>query len=144
MTGTRTTTTAALAYPVLGFSQGHVITVRDEETLTTAGKRGLKSGWFDKLYLVDADGRGYPVKKAEQSGYVPPFLGFRLFDTRKIRVALTLGEPEDLGLDEVKERLYRVFDRDPAFWEAGVGDLEELKSQVRAARNVPELVDILS
>lgn len=144
MTGTKTTTTAALAYPVLGFSQGHVITAREEGTLTTAGKRGLKSGWFDKLVLVDADCKSYPVKKAEQAGYVPPYWGFRLFDTRKIRVALTLGEPKDISLDEVKQRLYRVFDRDPAFWEAGVGDLEELKSQVRAARSVPELVDILS
>lgn len=144
MTETTKATTTALAYPVLGFSQGHVITVRDENTLTTAGKRGLKSGWFDKLFLVDADCRGYQVKKAEQAGYVPPYWGFRLFDTRKIRVALTLSEPMDVGLDDVKQRLYRVFDRDPAFWEAGVGDLDELKSQVRAARNVPELVDILS
>lgn len=109
----------------------------DEEKLTTATRTGLRNGWFDNLYLVDAEARGFQVERIEERGKSGPFWD------RKIKLDLVLSPPQRLALEEVQKRVHAALESDREFWEAG-NDLDELKGQVRNARSVEEIARWLS
>src|SRR5262245_16031117 len=91
------------SFPVLGLSRGHLVSFQDEDSLTTCGEAGLRSGFFDNLVLIDANGYKYKVGHVEKLGPAGPFGGFRLLRSRKVKIALDLGTPEKLTLAQTKQ-----------------------------------------
>jgi hypothetical protein len=90
-------------FPVLSLSRGHFIAFRDLDALTTCGEAGLKSGFFNDLVLLDAEGYRYKVRGTRKLGPSGPFSGFRLLRSRKIKIDLDLAAPEKLSLEEAKQ-----------------------------------------
>jgi hypothetical protein len=135
-------TVSAIEFPIIEFSQGQVLGETSQEGLTTCSSRGLKSGWFKKLYLIDSACRGYPVEKVEKVGYANPFFGLSLMYGRRYRIDLQLGPAEQHDLGEVKRRVVKAMERNRSFWESGYS-LEELKQKVGAAESVADIVALL-
>jgi hypothetical protein len=142
LTGSRvgsTTTVANLEFPVLATSGPVIHVYRSAEELTNWDARTLVSEFARHLSLIDSTLSGYRVLGIRKVGIVQPFWGWRLLEPRRIRVELKLGPPEQLKLDDVKQRLFQAFDHAPDFWESG-GDLEDQKDEIRSMRNFEEMV----
>jgi len=121
------------SFPVLGLSRGHLVSFRDEDSLTTCGEAGLRSGFFDDLVLIDADGYKYKVGHVEKLGPAGPFGGFRLLRSRKVKIALDLGAPEKLTLAQTKQLISGVLSESQGI------DVAAVKARIEHAESFSEI-----
>ena len=124
------------SFPVLGLSRGHLVSFRDEDSLTTCGEAGLQSGFFDNLVLIDADGYKYKVEHVEKLGPAGPFRGFRLLRSRRIKIALHLGVPEKLTLAQTKQFISGVLSESQGI------DVAAMRARVKQAKDFTEIVGL--
>jgi hypothetical protein len=124
------------SFPVLGVSRGHLVSFRDEDSLTTCGEAGLQSGFFDDLVLIDADGYRYKVGHVEKLGPAGPFGGFRLLRSRKVKIALDLGTPEKLTLAQTKQLVSGVLSESQGI------DVAAVKARIEQAESFSEITGL--
>jgi hypothetical protein len=124
------------SFPVLGLSRGHLVSFRDEDSLTTCGEAGLQSGFFDDLVLIDADGYRYKVGHVEKLGPAGPFGGFRLLRSRRIKIALDLGVPEKLTLAQTKQLVSGVLSESQGI------DVAAVKARIEQAESFSEITGL--
>ena len=124
------------SFPVLGVSRGHLVSFRDEDSLTTCGEAGLRSGFFDDLVLIDADGHKYKVDRVEKLGPAGPFGGFRLLRSRRIKIALDLGAPEKLTLAQTKQLVSGVLSESQGI------DVAAVKARIEQAESFSEITGL--
>ena len=130
------TATVLNSFRVLGLSRGHLVSFRDEDSLTTCGEAGLRSGFFDDLVLIDADGYKYKVDHAKKLGPVGPFGGFRLLRSRKVKIALELSVPEKLTLAQTKQLISDVLSESQGI------DVAEMKARIERAESFSEITGL--
>src|SRR5690348_1230093 len=108
----------AIRPPILSFSSDGIVYALDSlDTITRCTNRGLESGFYKKLLLIDADGRAFRVVDARRVRKLPPrnfgqFLGF-IFGNPRWQVELEL-EPRSskASLDEIKRLISNSFEKD--------------------------------
>jgi len=110
-----------------------LVSFRDEDSLTTCGEAGLRSGFFDDLVLIDADGYKYKVGHVEKLGPAGPFGGFRLLRSRKVKIALDLGAPEKLTLAQTKQLISGVLSESQGI------DVAAVKARIEHAESFSEI-----
>ena len=130
-----------LAFPVLCFSQGTLVTARSGQDLTRCSRKAFAGGYFGKLRLVDANRICYQAGSVQIVSI--GFLG-------KIRAILT-GQVEiefqgivresEISLGALKERVCGVIEADQDFW-SSVGDVQELADEVRQAKSYEEIAEM--
>jgi len=103
--------------------------------LEAASPKALRSGFFDRLYLFDSDGKRWPVASFEATSARPkgPF-------GKLTGVRLSFGPPERPPLSEIAEDLCRLVDADPDDSYDQFVTHDELKRLLRAAATSSELV----
>jgi hypothetical protein len=133
-----------IEFPVITFQkQNIVLSIRNEDILTRCGKRGLKNGCYENLFIVDSSGRGYTVNGARNVGYAGRFWGFSLLTERKLRVELQFDSgPVNVPLEELKERVCKALDAGPRLC-GGSEDIEDIKARVRVSKSHREIIDLL-
>jgi hypothetical protein len=126
-----------LAYPLIEFSQGHLVIVNDETRLQRCTRTGVRRGWYDCLEIVDASLRRWPVRLigTRTDGLVGWFTGRLIAD-------LQLGPPESVSIEDVKRRTVDVLKAATELWDAD-GQLDERLQAVRRASDMEGLVDSL-
>lgn len=132
-----------IKYPVLTFSKsGHFWPSRDGTSLTQASEQRIRRGDFDGMTIIDADGRLLTVAGVKRVGYVPPFLGFRLFTARLKRIERELRDSTELSIQEIQDRVWRGIMKNKSFWESA-WDQEELQRGLQSCPSVSAIVDLL-
>jgi len=134
-----------LSFPVLFITKDFKVAdmARRPDDLLICGKGALHNGFFNNLLLVDTGGKAYRVKNAKKLHGVGLFWGYRLFHTQRIRVELQIEEePQAMPLDEVKTYIFTSF-RTWHGWQSR-GDFEELKQQIKNAKSISEIMELLS
>lgn len=133
-----------IIFPVLTFSRPNVIEfAKDIDRLTSCNRLGLKNGYYNNLSIVDSIGNSFVVAHAHKIGTIGPFWGFNIFLEQSLRVELEFEKGvEQLGLDDFKDKVLNVFEKDKYFWDSG-GNLDELKRAVRSAKTHGELIEKL-
>ena len=131
----------AIKFPVLCFSQGIVFVKQDLESLSICTKAALRYGYFKNLWLVDLNHHRFNIRSAKKLHGVGRFWGYNLFLNQKIRVELAFKNEQSVSLDEIKGAVFKSF-RNWHGW-ASADNFEELKSTVKAATSVHELINAL-
>jgi hypothetical protein len=133
-----------LRYPVLCFSQHLARVSQTADALTTCSNLALrKGGYYENLLVVDSAGVGLRIKGTEKVRGVGPFWGYNIFLNQRVKVRPHIdGAPIQASLAEVKRYVLDSFDR----WHGWStrGDFEELKTSVKAATSIPEIIERLS
>ena len=103
---------ADLAFPVLCVSPVHHVLhcARHADELLVCNARGLRTGFYRGLEIVDRRANRYRVQAAEKTGHAGPWWGFHLLGARTIRVALTLEGLPPLPVAGLKAWLLRALD----------------------------------
>lgn len=124
-----------LAYPLVELSRGHVVIVHDATQLRRCTRAGVRAGWFDGLVIVDSALRRWPVTllQTRADGVVGWLAGRLVAD-------LELGQPRTVGLDDVRQHVVDVLQRDADFWDAD-GQLEARLHALRRAPDLGQLID---
>jgi hypothetical protein len=128
--------TVLTSFPVLGLSRGHLVAFREPDSLTTCGEAGLRTGFFDDLVLIDADGYKYKVDHVKKLGPAGPFRGFRLLRSRKVKIALELSVPEKLTLAQTKQLISGVLSESQGI------DVAEMKARIERAESFSEITGL--
>jgi hypothetical protein len=136
-------TPSSLSYPVICLDQNGIPSVsKNALALDSCSVQALKNGYFSGLLVIEPNGSAWEVLSVEKVGGVGPLGGWRLpFFSRQVRVVLSLGRRQTLGVGTIKELLCKALDRHPDFWEEEE-DLGELKQKVRNAVGFGDLVQI--
>lgn len=137
-------TTSELAYPVVAVRRRGILEVRcDEDILTTATMRELRTGRFDDMTIVDSDGRTVKVKGARFASGKGRFWGYySIFLDRIIKVELILDdEVSNMPLDELKKNVTRFVRQSGHSWDPGYAR-EEVR-RMGHAETIRELITLL-
>lgn len=145
------TAEAGFRFPVVGFTPDlEMWAFNDLDTLTSCGPKTLKDNMQDGLELIDADGRRWIVRSVTRVGRAESLLksalSILLFATPQSRIDHELEALEPLSLDEVKARacaMLEAFPEDYGQYDESDNVLAPLLAQVRAARDVASLPDLL-
>ena len=126
-----------VAYPVIEFSQGHLVVVHDEIQMQRCTRAGVRRGWFDDLDVVDASLRSWAVRLlgTRADGIVGWIAGRLVAD-------LALEPTGSITLGEVKRRTRAVLERDVDYWDAD-GQLDRRLRAVSRAPDMPLLIEAL-
>ena len=125
-------------FPVLCISSSGILTsLKTQDSLETTNRDGLASGYFDELLVIDQTGQSFVIKGAREVATVGPLWGWRLFESRVIRVNLDAVSGEQLDLETLKKRVCKAIEQNPELWGA-IGQIDEVME------SVSELQDILS
>lgn len=103
---------ADLAFPVLCVSPEHNVLhcARHADELLGCNARGLRTGVYRGLEIVDRRANRYRVQAAEKTGPAGPWWVFHLLGARPLRVALTLEELPPLPVAGLRVWLLRALD----------------------------------
>lgn len=107
--------------------------------LEAASPRGLRSGYFDRLYLFDSNGDRWRVARVEKTSARPkgPF-------GKLVGVRLSLGAPDRPRVSEIAEDLCRLVDDDPDELYNQFLTHEGLKAHFRSAVTSVDLITAAS
>jgi hypothetical protein len=102
----------------------------------------LRSDYYEKLIVTDAEGITYRVAEVIKVGWVGWFWGFSLIFSRRAKIVLQLSPaPKQFSLQEAKDIILRDF-RKSSEWSSR-GNLDELKKSVASATTFRELFEAI-
>jgi len=133
----------APVFPVLALSQdSSILAFPDGAALRRCTTTPLVHGYYDGLEIFDAAERRFTVVSVAS----PRLTGLARWLDRlvggRVEVVLELSPPERCELDALKERVCAQLDREPEFWAAGSGSLDEAKATVREAESFSVLLEL--
>lgn len=133
-------------FPALTIKNGTVDLVFSEEQLTSSIPRALKNGSFNGLLIIDSEGKGYIVERAEFVRNKGKRLFKSLFAPKLIEVRLIFreGSPFPVSLEDLKRYLTKAFDSDPGFWESAGLDPRQIKQRIQQASSVDEVMALVT
>jgi hypothetical protein len=118
-----------------------VFVKHDLDSLSSCTTAALRYGYFKKFWLVDSNHHRFKIKSAKKLHGVGRFWGYDIFLNRKIRVELSFKDEQSVSLEEIKESIFKSF-RTWHGW-ASADNFDELKSRVKAATSVREIINAL-
>ena len=131
---------ADLSFPILCLSGPTIFVRHDSERLLTCGEAALTNGYFLRLRVIDSKLDEYSVRQVKKVGNVGLLGGWRLFyASRRIRVDLTLGPPQRLSFDDVRDAVIATMNLDREFWESA-GDLDEQAAEISEIASFDDLL----
>jgi len=132
-----------LTFPVVCFHR-HLLRIRNDwDALVTTTTAGVKNGMFDKLLVVDSNGKAIRVKSARKLHGVGLFWGFTPMGGRRIRVELFYdGNSFPMTVDEVRNLVLGSF-KNRHGWQTR-DDFDELKTAVEKASTVAEIIRLVT
>lgn len=132
-----------IKFPVLCIHRNYAVVRYSPDELTTTTKYGLKHGEYDGLLIIDCQGIAIKVtgaRKLHGAGFLG---GFNLFLNQRIKVELKhSGEPFQLRLEEVKERIFESFETWHG-WTASE-NFDDIKKGVEKASSVEEIFAVIA
>ncbi len=132
-----------VSWPVVAFGgDGSLVCVETFSTLLRPSARALRSGYFNGLMLMDAEGTVCRVDEVildQQNVFLSELR--RILNLR-VPVELLLGESWKVTLQEAKAKIILKVRDDRSFWESG-GDLLDLEEQIAAAPSFGALYALL-
>lgn len=134
-----------IKYPVVAFLKGRGIHfARNEADLTICSSRGLNSGFYDGLNLIDSEGSSFVVLGAKKVGYFGFLWGLSLTYGQRIQVELNITESsKGLTIDDLKQKILFNLEKDRHFWNSG-GDFNDLKNIIKTENSFKEIITCLT
>ena len=126
-----------LTYPVIEFSRGELVVIRDQHRLRRWTRAGLRNRWQDDLVIVDSSLRRWRVIQVRTH---PD--GLKGWMTGRLIAELALGRTQTVTLDDVRREVLDVLRRHASLWQAD-GQLDERLEAVQRAGDISQLVDAL-
>ncbi len=135
-----------LAFPVIFIAGDGLLDIRNTTAeLTTTGVTALRKGLFKHALVIDRNGSSYRVQGAKRVGFEPPFWGFRLRYSRRVRLELNLESNGDLDLDQIKTHVSSAIRRHPHVWDSIIDkSLNQVLSEISRAPSQQALLDLLA
>ena len=135
-----------LSFPVIFLARDGYVEVRmSSGELFTTGVKALRKGLYRDATLIDASGALYAVRSAERVAYVPPFWGFRLTYSRRVRLKLQLVHQGNLELSQIKARVISAVKRHPHPWDSVVDrSLESFLEELAGAPSRERIAELLA
>ncbi len=134
-------------FPVVCIAaNGFVCSVSDGQSLGSCTPTALRSGYYDRLEVIDTAGQVFSVLGAREVPRPDEKLVthlWRRLQGAHIRVDLELEAREQLPLSGVQDRVCEAMAKLPAQWEA-VEDLSVAQKRVRRARSIREVIDMFA
>ena len=126
-----------LPFPVLCLSRGHNILyyARHADELLVCSARALRSGFYHRMVIVDAQAQRYRVQDALKTANLGPCWGFNMLGGQTIRVALDLELLPTQSVEALKEEVLQAMSASE-FYDAA----PKAKWLVRTTANWSELV----
>jgi hypothetical protein len=131
--------------PVLVFGQNLVNLERFLPNLAICTRRGLESGFYNDLLLVDRSGAALRTVGARKIRTLPPrlgvgsLLGYLEGNPRyEVELVFSPEPPSKKSLDEIKKLIYDSFAKERSSW-AAMSDFEDFRTAVRTAESFEEL-----
>ncbi len=134
-----------LRFPVLCFRDNMIFPIENEEELTTCSKTALRSGYFRKLQIIDADASNFLVRDAREVvgvGFFQSFWGYNIFFNRRMRVQLEFEEfSSHLEMTEVVTKTLDAL-RGSQGWRSRE-DFTQLNDSIKNAQTVTDIAQLL-
>lgn len=101
-------------YPIISYStKGILKYARYPDDILKSNTHLLKKGAFEKLIIIDSEGRKYKVNNAKKNRPYGIFWGFPPFLYQNIIVDLKVdGKIEELTLDDFKKEFSKMYKKD--------------------------------
>jgi hypothetical protein len=130
-----------LAFPVLAIDKYAFDVRRSMEDLTVVPTPLIKSGWFQRLRILDSAGRTFEVSGVQQLHGVGFLWGWHFYG-RRVRVQIEFRKVEpDATLEEIRGDLLKRL-KGWKGWQSR-DDYDELLSDVKNAESVAGLIAAL-
>lgn len=134
-----------IKYPVIAFAKGGVIHfARNEDDLIICSTRGLKTGFYNGLNIIDSEGNSFVVQEAKKVGYAGFLWGFSLIFGQRIRVELIFRDAKKYySMEDFKEKILKQLNKNKHFWNSG-GNFEELAEMIKSGNSFKETITYLT
>lgn len=140
-------TSAAIQFPALSFSQGLVTVITSLDRMTRCTRLGFKTGYYKGLHLIDSVGNHFWAVSARKIRTLP--FKFTFGDFLSILGWNPWWEVElifecnfsRVSLDEVKKLIFKSFKRGRDFWEE-MCNFEEFRDRIGSAASLEQVFGI--
>jgi hypothetical protein len=133
-------------FPALGFSQDYVILIKSCESFGKATKRGVRSGFFDMLLLVDSVGSRFRVVSVSKVRTLATSVGEvadLLLGNPHWQIKVILKKDGALSLEAVKKLIIDSFKKEKEMWEEMV-DFEDFRDGITVAASFTQVFELFA
>ena len=120
--------------------------VKSAEKFGECGRSTLKKRYFEGMSLVDSNGLIREIEGVCRVEIANPWwkwpVEILMFNSRVLRAAFQLSDPEHIPLDAFKKKVITYIDYQKGMWESGIG-VEEIKEEVRKAKTHREVIEVI-